>query len=290
MTGRLPPGVIVNADDLGVHPATNAGIAAAYRDGIVSSATVMVTTPHIDDALARVIRPTGIPVGLHVSLTQGRATASPERIPDLVTPTGEFQLSAGRLLLAGDRTLLRQVRIEVDAQLARAADLGLALTHVDSHQHVHMNPAIFAAFEDIAPRFGVTRIRFSREPLVPEMLTVGFGSAVARRNHIKWALIRWLARGIRPRLATTERFFGLVHSGVVSNRVLRRLLRAIPPSQSVEVCVHPGDPVPRGEGTFDGFMSSDWRARERDALSDGGLADLLRRRGLVLRSYTGIAK
>jgi predicted glycoside hydrolase/deacetylase ChbG (UPF0249 family) len=287
---RIPAGVIVNADDLGVHPATNAGIASAYREGIVSSASVMVTMPHIDDAIARVIRPTGIPVGLHVALTQGTATASPARIPDLVTPDGAFRLSAGRLLLARDRSLLEQVRTEVEAQLARAVDLGLSLTHIDSHQHVHMNPAIFAVFEEVAPRFGVTRMRLSREPLMPGLLAVGFGDALARRNHVKWGLIRWMARGIRPRLATTESFFGLVHSGVMSGDVLRSLLEAVSPSQSVEICVHPGDPAPRGSGSFDGFMSSDWRSRERDALCDGGFADLMRRRGLALRSYAGVAK
>ncbi len=291
----LSPGIIINADDLGMHPATNAGIASAFRDGIVSSTTLMVTTPYLTETVEQVIQPLRIPVGLHLSLTQGRPAAQPEKIPDLVGENGSFRWTSERLILAGAsrRRLFEQIRIETEAQLARSADLGIKLTHIDSHQHVHMNPAIFQIVEEVAPRFGVQRIRFSREPFMPFSLLVDVGQTLRRKNQMKWLLMRWLCGRIRPRLATTDWFFGLLYSGVASKRALMALLGRVPARCSLEICVHPGSPPPsdgKPDPDVDAFTASPWRTRERDALTDGELAELMRRRGLVPRAFDGRVK
>ena len=57
MLDKLPPGLIINADDLGIHPAINAGILSAYEQGIVSSATLLVTTPYLVETIEKIVRP-----------------------------------------------------------------------------------------------------------------------------------------------------------------------------------------------------------------------------------------
>ena len=44
LASPVPPGLIVNADDLGIHPSINAGIISAYRRGILTSCTMLMTT------------------------------------------------------------------------------------------------------------------------------------------------------------------------------------------------------------------------------------------------------
>ena len=42
--------LVVNADDLGLHPALDAGILRAHREGVVTSATLLATGTHAPDA------------------------------------------------------------------------------------------------------------------------------------------------------------------------------------------------------------------------------------------------
>jgi predicted glycoside hydrolase/deacetylase ChbG (UPF0249 family) len=298
--GRLPPGIIINADDLAIHPRINAGIVSAYRNGLLTSATMLVCTPYLEETVREVVRPGEIPVGLHLSLTLGRAIAPLRDVPDLVDQEGYLKHSASHLLLqsfAGDqgRRLLGQIRREFAAQLALARDYGVAATHLDTHQHVHMNPAVFAIFEEEAQRFGVGRIRVCREPFPSFALYLGLPRLVARKNHAKWALMRWLGRRIRPRLATTDGFFGTLYSGITSKRVLISVLNWASPGRSLEIGIHPGFPVApteltRSEAGFGHFLASTSRQQEHDALIDADVAAVLRQRRLQARAFDGAIK
>jgi predicted glycoside hydrolase/deacetylase ChbG (UPF0249 family) len=289
----MEPGLIVNADDLGIEPATTRGIASAYRTGIVSSASLIVTTPAIDDAVATA-KADEIPVGLHVALTQGRAIAGPG-LSRLVDDSGAFKLRPQDLIRVrrNDTALIDQIRIEMRAQLKRAVDLGLTLTHVDSHHHVHMNPVLFALLEDEAAAFGIRRIRLSREPL-RFFWQSGRHAQILRRNNLaKWLIIRALAGRIKPRLETTDMFVGLFHSGAIVKSILLNLLAAIPTDKSVEICIHPGLPdrtSSRSAHEFEAFATSPFRRLEHDALVDADVIALIRERGLTLRSFDGRTK
>src|SRR5208282_155503 len=95
---KMSPGVIVNADDLGIHPNINAGILSAYRNGIVTSATMLMTTPYLDETV-RQVRAGTLPVGIHLSLTLGTAVAEQRDVPDLVDEHNTFKWSSRQLLL-----------------------------------------------------------------------------------------------------------------------------------------------------------------------------------------------
>jgi predicted glycoside hydrolase/deacetylase ChbG (UPF0249 family) len=289
----MEPGLIVNADDLGIEPATTRGIASSYRNGIVSSASVIVTTPTVADAVTTA-NADKIPVGLHVALTQGRAIAGP-RLSHLVDESGAFKLRAHELIRIRrkDTALIEQIRIEMRAQLARASDLGLTLTHVDSHQHVHMNPVLFPILEDEASAFGIRRIRFSREPLCFFWCAGRYGQILRRNNLPKWLVTRLYARQIKPRLESPDLFFGIFHSGVIVKHVLLKFLTAMPADKSVEICIHPGLPErtsSRSAREFEAFATSPFRRLEHDALIDAEVIDLVSKRGLVLRSFDGREK
>jgi predicted glycoside hydrolase/deacetylase ChbG (UPF0249 family) len=290
----MEPGIIINADDLGVDAATTAGIVSAYRNGIVSSASLMVTMPAVEDAVAAA-QAAAMPVGLHVSLTQGRAVSGP-RLDRLVDEAGVFKLSAQDLITVrrGDTDLIAQIRTEMKAQFTRAFDYAVTPTHVDSHQHVHMNPILFAALEDEASAVGIRRIRFSREPF-RFFLSAGCYAQVLQRNNLsKWLIVRIYARQIKARLDSPEWFFGILHSGAIVKSILLNILTAIPVDRAVEICVHPGLPRQRSllqpTDSFEVFSTSTFRRLEHDALIDPEVVALVSERGLVLRSFDGRRK
>lgn len=300
MVNPVSPGLIVNADDLGIHPRINAGILSAYRHGILSSCTMLMTTSYLEQTLRDYVRPQALPIGIHLSLTLGKAVAPREEIPDLIDAEGELSMTADRLILAafkGDRggAVLRQIRREFKAQLALARDHGLRPTHADSHQHVHMNPVIFRLVEELLPRFGIDRLRCSREAFHTSILGPDLPGVVRRNNFAKWALLRWRAAGLRPALATTEDFFGVLYSGAVTKRAMLALLRAAAPGRSLEICIHPGFAAPQGVSDYprpgyNAFISSAARQAEHDVLLDPDVTELVHQRGLVLRSFDGSIK
>ena len=300
LASPVPPGLIVNADDLGIHPSINAGIVSAYRRGILTSCTMLMTTAYFDETIRDYVRPQALPIGIHLSLTLGKAVASRGEVSDLVDDDGNLKLAADRLILSsfkGERgaAILQQIGRELEAQLAIARDHGLRPTHADSHQHVHMNPAIFRLLEDLLPRFGIDRLRYSREAFHTFVLGPDLPDIMRRNNLAKWALLRWRAAGLNPALATTDDFFGVLYSGAVTKRAMLALLRTATPGRSLEICIHPGFPAPAGvrdypRPGYNAFISAVARQSEHDVLADPDVASLVRERGLALRSFDGAIK
>jgi chitin disaccharide deacetylase len=293
----LPPGLIVNADDLGIHPSINAGIFSAYRHGILTSATMLMTTAYVEETV-RQLRSEPLHHGIHLSLTLGKAMAKAGDVPDLIDQQGNLRWSARQLLLcsfAGEtQHLLGQIRSEFQAQLDLALDHGLRPTHADSHQHVHMNPVIYTLVESLLPRYGIKRLRFSREKFSARNmpLLLGQGKAI---NLFKIALLRYVSRKIRPELMTTDEFFGVLFSGVVTKATLHRTLLSLSDQNSWEICVHPGFPVdgtdnPYPVASVNDFIRSEARQMEHDVLTDFEIQEVLGRRGLVLRDFSGEEK
>jgi chitin disaccharide deacetylase len=121
------PYLIVNADDFGLSPGVNAGIVQTHCRGIVTSASLMVRPSAAVEAaeLSRAHR--SLSVGLHFDL-------------------GEWACRDGDWHQVSDVVPLddpNAVRDEMRRQLDCFRDLlGKDPTHLDSHQHVHLQPVI----------------------------------------------------------------------------------------------------------------------------------------------------
>ncbi len=290
-------GLIINADDLGIHPDINRGIVEAFRTGVLTSSSFMVTTPYFKATVAEAILPTGLPVGLHLSLSYGTAISAPSRIPNLVDAEGRFGQSAatliGRTARAG--AFYDQIGIELDAQIALARDHGVKLTHLDSHQHVHMNPAIFRIVEDLALRHGIPAVRMVREPFFRFEMRHQLATNLRRANPLKVALLSHRAAQIRARVATNDAFFGVMYSGNLGKPAFIAFLHAIARSAKVwEVGIHPGhsvDPAAREPtgAPIHPFIASPWRRRELALLTDPEVKHAIGRAGISLLSFAGLA-
>jgi predicted glycoside hydrolase/deacetylase ChbG (UPF0249 family) len=290
--------IVINADDLGIHPRIDEGIVRAYTDGILTSATLLTTTPWLEQSVQKsaAVR---LPIGVHLSLTLGQARAAPGLVPDLIDQSGALCLRATEILLmrapnGGAARFLAQIRAEFTAQLAAAADCGVWPTHCDSHQHVHMQPAVFAIVEELAKRFGIRHLRVARERFYPFEINLDLAAAFARNNYAKWLLLRWLAARLTPSLAVNDEFFGIKYSGVLTERALLGIASAAPAS-FLEIGAHPGLEVPAAQTGYQrpdyvAFVSSKWRQREFELLTNGSVAERMRRIGVTLCAYDGTPK
>ncbi len=260
--------VIFSADDFGLSEQVNEGIERAHRDGMLSTASLMVAGDAAEDAVRRARRLPDLRIGLHLVAIEGRATLPPSEIPLLVDETGWFpsdQLRLGvRYFFRPD--VRRQLRREIGAQFGAFAATGLRLDHANAHKHMHLHPTVGALMIEAGQRHHLPAIRIPREPAMPLGTTESVGDAALRR----WTgLLRWRAE--RAGLRTNDHCFGLRWSGAMRPDRIRALLPNLPPGLS-EIYFHPAagrDPV------LDRFMPDYDHEGEMQALCDPSLPTLM---------------
>lgn len=143
--------LVVNADDLGRTAGINRGVLDAHREGIVTSATLMVNYEPAQEAARLAAECPRLGVGLHVALTGGVPALPPEAVPSLVDAAGRLPAKPEGLARAAPAEILAEAR----AQLLRfEALMGRLPTHFDSHHHSHRLPAVFAALVTLASETG----------------------------------------------------------------------------------------------------------------------------------------
>lgn len=148
--------LLVTADDLGADPQTNAAIARAAQDGVVTQASLLVTGEAVEAGCAALGN--RVPIGVHLDLTRGPALTG--RVPGLTDAAGRFRGLGPLAVRALTGTLDRQaVTAELLAQLSRARDLGLAISHVDGHHHAHLLPGVAPIVISLCQRMGVRALR-----------------------------------------------------------------------------------------------------------------------------------
>lgn len=120
--------LIVNADDLGLSPGVTAGIFRAHREGIVTSASLMVDRESAPEAAAwaRLDHPR-LGLGLHLDLGEWAQRDGGWEPVRAVVDTDDAAAVAN----------------EIARQLGRFRELvGRDPTHLDSHQHVHRHEPV----------------------------------------------------------------------------------------------------------------------------------------------------
>ncbi len=217
--------IAFTADDFGLSPAVNEGIERAYRDGVLTHASLMVTGGAVDDAVQRARRLPGLRVGLHLVVIEGFSAITGKWF-------GSDQFRLG-LRHAWHR---RALEAEVRAQFAAFAATGLPLSHADAHKHMHMHPMVGATLVRVGREFGLRRVRV---PAEPPRIMAALGIAPTLGSRALYVGTRLLRRQVETAgMAAPDAVFGLAWSGHMTERRLLALLPALP-TGDVEIYFHP---------------------------------------------------
>lgn len=145
--------LIINCDDLGMSHAANEGCFSALREGIATSATLMVPCPW---ARAAVAESDGEDIGVHLTLNSeyDRYRWGPiTHGPSLLDGDGGFPRTVED---SWDHADLDEARRECRAQIERAMLWGLDVTHLDSHMGtLQLRPEFFDIYLDMAIEFSL---------------------------------------------------------------------------------------------------------------------------------------
>ncbi|NOS69270.1 MAG: hopanoid biosynthesis-associated protein HpnK [Verrucomicrobia bacterium] len=265
--------LIVNADDFGRSRSINEAVIRAHREGILTTASLMVNEPDSGEAVALAKENPRLGIGLHLVLLCGRSALSPEKIPGLVNARSEFSnnpVSVG-VNYFFKRSLREQLRAEIHEQFARFRATGLPLDHVNGHLHVHLHPVVFEILMEAVEQFGIRHMRLTREPFWMDV-PLARGRRLYRAAHAAiYFVLGWRAQSQlkQKQIRHTQRVFGLLQNDRVDAAYVRKLLAVLLPGDS-ELYSHP---------SLDKFR------HEFDALVDPGIRETIQRLGIQLIRY-----
>ena len=319
--GNAPQRLVLNADDFGLSPSVNRSILRAAEEGLLKSASLMVTHAAAQDAvLAAAASPVPLALGLHFCLTSGRACAPPEEIPLLADRDGRLKrgfLGLTRLLKSSRFAEARiQARRELAAQWAEFDRLtqmapNCPVDHLDSHQHIHVLPGLFLPLmADARKRNLILRIPAERIGAVSRLFA---GPPVFRARGIAKKMIldhfiRTDGREFSP-FVLSETFgagdfdpdagyFGILDSGRMNEAAILRILKTLPrlarrgTTDLFEINLHPWriageeNVVPETASDADRrFGLSPRREEEWNALCSQRLRETITRLGIEITAF-----
>lgn len=132
--------LVINADDFGLSQGVNHGIRDCHERGILTSTSLMVLQPAVKEAALLARDLPRLSVGLHWDLIERQCR------------NGTWQA----LYQVVDVQDERAVRIELERQLTRFRQLlGRDPTHLDSHQHVHLQEPVRTHANALASGLGI---------------------------------------------------------------------------------------------------------------------------------------
>jgi hopanoid biosynthesis associated protein HpnK len=240
--------LIVNADDFGLTESVSSGILDAYREGIVTSTTLMANGGAFDAAVSMRHRTPRLGIGVHLNLTTGEPVSPALRIPSLVDRSGRLHLSPCRLLraLVARQVNLADVESELRRQITKILIAGILPTHLDGHKHVHVLPGVSDVVIRLAQEFSIPSIRCPQEvpPTVPTLLRSGNPRTQVVRQYLVGRIVSRFAKGFKEKLAKTgllfpAHFYGLSQTGVLHTQSILDILGRLSDGVSELMC-HPG--------------------------------------------------
>lgn len=150
--------LIINGDDFGKSLSSNAGVEQATEKGVLTSTTMIMCGLHVPEAMEYVRTHPKMDAGVHLNLLMentmppyGPLTPVSE-VPSLVDAKGYFHtnLTFVPAMKSGE------VEKELEAQIKKALDLGMDVTHIDSHMgFYHGDLRIFKITLKLSKKYGL---------------------------------------------------------------------------------------------------------------------------------------
>ncbi|MDX1951571.1 MAG: hopanoid biosynthesis-associated protein HpnK [Verrucomicrobiota bacterium] len=271
--------LIVNADDFGRSREINHAVIRAHREGILTTASLMVTGEAFDEAVTLARANPTLGVGLHLTLVCGVPVLDPREVPMLVRPAVaprknstflENPVTAGITFFFNQDAKL-QVEREIEAQFTRFYQTGLPLDHVNGHLHFHLHPTVLDILLRRAAEWGIKRMRLTRDLPGLSLMTAS-GRICYRLSHtvIFGILAAWSKRKFKAAgILHTDQVFGLLQDTLVDAEYIQRLLPLLPEGIS-ELYSHP---------------STDLFVNELEGLVAPGVLEMVKQEGIELIRY-----
>ncbi len=262
--------LIVTADDLGLTKSINEGIAKACREGIVTSVSVIPTGEAFADAL-KVIKDLGLKgIGAHLALTETKP----------LLKSSKFYINHYPLFkdIIFKKIDLEEIRKELKAQLELLKDSGANITHINSHEHMHMIPEILEILISLAKEFNIPALRYPRgdRPVRPFKIR-----DLYKKSVLSYFSGRNAGAFNSCGLLYTDHFFGVLDAGRLDIDKVKTIIENLKEGVT-ELVTHPGFLSPE---VLDRYSWHTGGEAELFALTDDRIKNLIKKNDIKLISY-----
>jgi chitin disaccharide deacetylase len=284
--------LIVNADDFGYTCGVNSGVIRGFRDGIITSTTIMANGKAFEDAVDRAKENPTLGVGVHLVLVGGASVEAASAIPSLADDEGRLPATlgefTGKLLVGAIRG--EEIARELRAQIDKVLRAGIPPTHLDSHKHTHSHPKVMEQVARVAGEFGIRRVRKPFED-ASVLLWSGWGGGW---SSVKQRLAALVARTAAPQfeklarvhgICTPDRLWGVAATGRLHREAVLSVMGSLPEGVNELMC-HPGEYDEELERSRTRLKKE--RQRELEVLTDPAVRKAIDRRGIELMDYRGL--
>lgn len=231
--------LIVTGDDFGISTEVNDAIEEGHRQGILTTASLMIGAEAAVDAIKRARRLPSLRVGLHLVVIDGPTILSGADFTHTKGDTGPHLIRAG-IRFFFSRKARRQLEAEIRAQFQAFQDTRLLLDHVNSHHHMHLHPTVLKILLKVGKEYGLRAVRLPYEPPIPSWQA---SRTTFFRRLLTWCfLYPWIAffkSQLKSRNACSNDFvFGMNDSGGMNPNLFLQFLKYLPDGVT-EVYFHP---------------------------------------------------
>ena len=164
--------LIINVDDVGNSHAANAAVIDAMENGLATSSTIIVPGPWFPEIANYAKSHPNSDFGVHIAHTSEWKTlkwgpiANKNDVPGLVDPQGYLWPDINSVYKNSNP---EQAYIEAKAQIKKAMDAGIDVTHLDSHMGtLQYNEAYFQIYRRLAKEFNLPLRMGSQELLAAQ--------------------------------------------------------------------------------------------------------------------------
>lgn len=239
--------VIFHGDDFGLTPGVNLGIINAFKHGLLTSTSLMAVGEATEEAMDLALENPGLDVGIHLVLADEPPLLAPEALSTLITNHGRLP-SRNRILwhIFSRKLDYGQVEAEWCTQVEKVLSRGIEISHLDSHQFIHLFPGLFNVCRNISRHYNIPFIRSTMiEPsLFSAFITPGIGLSRLLQWFGLWGWTRLLgATGEFPSEATIPSVGFLHTGGRMDCAMVLSILDKLAERRScsrVEFILHPG--------------------------------------------------
>lgn len=279
--------LIVNADDFGLHTEINKGIIKGYREGFITSTSIMPSAPAYEEAVALAQDNPNLGIGIHLTLVGGVAPVLPAaRVSSLLDDRGVFLPDYGafakRYYTGGIKNT--ELESELRAQIERALGSGLNITHLDSHQHLHVLPVLNRLVLKLSCEYNIKRMRI---PCEPYFFKGGFEAGLSRmigKCGLSFCASMASMGAKNAGISYPDCFFGMLAGGNLNEELIGNILRSLPDGTS-EIMTHPG--LNKGELDKHFSWNYHWEDELQAFLSEKNKA-LLKQEQIALINFGGL--
>ena len=276
------------ADDAGLAGPLSRRVAALLGGGRLTATSLLSCGPAFGEAAEALRAARVAEAGVHLCLVGGEAPLSPAGTVASLAPGGRFPGAWPAVAARVAAGLVRpaEVEREWETQITAVSAAGFRVTHLDSHQHLHLLPRLLPIAVRLAKRFDVP---FVRAPRGDDPAALGRPAGAAGRARAR--LLASFGAAARKRISAAglpepPRVLGLAEAGRMTLGRWRTLLSALPREGTFAAVLHPGaeDAAARARYPW-GYA---WE-EESAALESGAVAALLSARGVEALPFSALA-